>query len=107
MVNHNRGGGLNQASHSFLVPSNKLSDTAASPPKCTRCGKCCIIFLDNHWVDCPFLMRLKTITRCSIYNHRHRKSLGGGFVCGRRKDLPWDIPDCPYNTGKPIHPAYK
>jgi hypothetical protein len=34
MVDHNRGGGLNQASHSFLVPSNKSLDTAASPPKC-------------------------------------------------------------------------
>lgn len=77
-------------------------------PKCLRCGKCCVIFNGRIWVPCRYLERTYYgKTHCNIYNVRLYEPLGYGFYCGWRVHLPYDIPDCPYNTGKPIHPAYR
>jgi len=76
--------------------------------KCLRCGKCCVIFNGRIWVPCRWLQKNKDgTTYCNIYNVRLHEPLGYGFYCGYREHLPYDIPGCPYNTGKPIHPFYK
>lgn len=79
--------------------------------KCKRCGKCCMIYtIEGIWKKCRFLT---PDNLCSIYKDRigtflsDPKKKGIYFFCGYRKDLGWDIPGCPYNTGKPIHPAYR
>lgn len=74
--------------------------------KCNNCGKCCILFDRNKqkWVICPY--RDPVEKKCKIYPHRIGTYLGNGFVCNYRANTPFDFPDCPYNTNKPIHPAY-
>ena len=76
-------------------------------PKCLNCGKCCRVKNEcGKWVDCRFLVRYGTgRTRCSIYHHRIDAIVGCKQVCIPRKNLPWDIKGCPYNTGKAMHPG--
>lgn len=76
--------------------------------RCKKCGKCCIIYnyIKQTWVSCPYLDN-KTLL-CTIYKKRLGKYLGFGFTCEKRKDLKFNIPDCPYNRkGLKTHPAYK
>jgi len=70
---------------------------------CRKCGKCCIILNKGKWEKCKFLTKNNL---CRIYKNRLGQKLGSGFYCVERDKLPWDIPDCPYNTGKPFHPFY-
>ena len=77
--------------------------------ECIRCGKCCIVWdkEQQKWVDCKYLEHIsKTKTRCKIYYRRLGTPLGAGFICVPRSNTPYDYPDCPLNTGKPLHPAY-
>jgi hypothetical protein len=78
--------------------------------KCLRCGKCCVVLDWNSgiWENCKNLRTIGTSgkTFCRFYHKRIGLNVGYGFRCGYRKDYPWDVPGCPYNTGKPIHPAY-
>jgi len=76
---------------------------------CKRCGKCCVVLNWNtdKWEHCRNLRQRKNgKTFCRIYKSRIGTDIRYGFKCGFRKDFPWDVPDCPYNTGKRIHPAY-
>lgn len=88
----------------------KQDKNISNEDKCLRCGKCCVIHEWEGWTWCKYLhvpTEPNEKFSCTIYKNRIGKNLGSGFKCGYRKDLPWDIPECPYNTGKPIHPAYK
>ena len=78
--------------------------------KCKRCGKCCVVynFKKELWEDCKFLgKRNDDTTFCYIYRYRLGKHLGFFTICIKRKDSEYDYPNCPYNNGKDIHPAYK
>lgn len=80
--------------------------------KCLRCGKCCVVFDREHgvWSPCKFLRIIpagRGKTRCQIYNRRLGTDLGNGFKCRLRSQVSFDYPGCPYNTGKPMHPAYR
>ena len=74
---------------------------------CNHCGKCCIIFNPNKkkWIICPY--RDVETKRCRIYKTRLGRYIGYGFVCTERKNTIFDFPDCPYNTSKPLHPAFR
>ena len=73
--------------------------------KCHLCGKCCVtLFEDGQYRNCKYLD--KTTKLCSIYEFRIGADTGNNHSCCMRKDTPHDYPDCPYNTGKPIHPKY-
>lgn len=77
--------------------------------KCKRCGKCCVVFNYNNnlWEPCKHLRgNIGDKTRCTIYPDRLGTYLGSLTWCKKRFELPYDIPGCPYNTGKPVHPAY-
>ena len=82
-----------------------------SQVKCKRCGICCWIynFRHNDWYPCRYLRfsKEKTFTYCKIYNRRIGISTGENQLCGQRVNFLWDIPGCPYNTGKPLHPMFK
>jgi hypothetical protein len=75
---------------------------------CRRCGKCCILFNGEKWIECPYLFHTsRKITLCTIYSRRLGKQIGYGYVCNRRKNLKYNIPECPYNKkGLKTHPAY-
>lgn len=77
--------------------------------KCKNCGRCCIVYnyIKKEWVNCGYLSFDENgKSFCKIYKKRIGKYLGYGFRCTYRKLLPYDIPNCPYNTSKPIHPKY-
>lgn len=78
--------------------------------RCTRCGKCCIVLdkTKNIWVHCRYLVhyRRNSLTYCRIYPNRIGVKVAPGVQCVPRNMLPYDIPGCPYNVGKPMHPAY-
>lgn len=82
--------------------------------KCKRCGMCCKVFLGGdlnekiNWEDCKHLVRYrKGRSYCIIYHHRIGAINGQSQSCAWRNDLVVDFPDCPFNTGKPIHPYYR
>jgi hypothetical protein len=83
--------------------------TMSKKIKCLRCGKCCMVlnWTSGKWEECLNLRHIgEEKTFCRFYRKRIGLNVKYGFRCGYRKDYPWDVPDCPYNTGKPIHPAY-
>lgn len=80
---------------------------AAKERLCNRCGKCCVLFDGEKWVDCKFLIRQEDgNTMCSVYETRLGRDIGFGYVCTMVEMTSFDYPECPYNTGKPMHPAY-
>jgi hypothetical protein len=78
-------------------------------PKCQRCGKCCYVLDPNGgWVVCPYLARsVGDRYYCRIYHKRLGAVLPFGFKCVKRRDLHFNIPNCPFNkkSYKP-HPRY-
>jgi len=79
-------------------------DITSSEDKCLKCGKCCVIYSpEKGWYKCPYLDKNNL---CTIYQDRLGQSISPHWRCGSREALPWDIPGCPYNTGKPLHPCY-
>lgn len=47
-------------------------------------------------------------TGCIVYEHRlGSKTHQGTHRCAMRKYTAHDFPNCPYNTGKPMHPFFK
>lgn len=81
-----------------------------SLPRCRRCGKCCCYLFNadkNTWVECTHLHTdSRGYCTCGHYHKRIGTYVGGDMYCGYRKDSPYDIPGCPYNVGKPMHPQY-
>lgn len=75
-------------------------------PVCNRCGKCCYIRHNGAKYVCPFMMKKGDITVCAIYrNRKGAVTAQFGIItyrCFDRKDMPFDFPGCPYNTGKPM-----
>lgn len=75
---------------------------------CDRCGKCCIVNNGRYWVDCRYLcIDQNGFCTCTIYHKRLGTHIGNLYVCINRLEMEWDYPGCPYNTGKPLHPAYE
>jgi len=82
--------------------------------KCKRCGRCCIVFQGGDandprsWLPCKYLIQyIQGGSYCFIYPHRIGAITGKGQGCIRRNAVPYDIPDCPFNDNKPLHPFYK
>lgn len=77
--------------------------------KCNRCGRCCVVY-NKHtkkWDSCRYLIfYFDGKTRCAIYRYRIGAVVGEGQMCILREDLLFSIPNCPFNTDKPLHPAY-
>lgn len=69
-------------------------------------GQCCYIVIDGKQTDipCPYLKFLPDgTTKCKIYyRNRVGRNIGYGNKCHLRANSPWDYPNCPYNTGKPM-----
>ena len=83
--------------------------TSKKKIKCTKCGKCCTVLVNGKWEDCPYLIRyMFNRTRCSIYHHRMSAIIAKDPLmwCIPRFATEWDYPRCPFNTDKPMHPAY-
>lgn len=78
--------------------------------KCKRCGFCCVVYIRGHWEQCKYLRLLvykgHYRTVCRIYKNRIGVQVGKNQYCGYRKDTNVDYPNCPFNSGRPIHPAY-
>lgn len=81
------------------------------PIKCTRCGKCCVLFNRDfdEWRYCRFLRWKKSgETFCITYKTRLGKQLGYGYKCGYRREVPYNIDGCPYNREEwTDHPCYR
>lgn len=65
-------------------------------------NSCCLIFDGVGWVPCKWLEG----GLCSIYEKRLNVSCGNNFICRPISENPYSFPNCPYNTGKPMHPAF-
>jgi len=75
---------------------------------CIRCGKCCIYeSTDGEILQCKNFIKTPHENFCAIYHTRLGYELSPGLYCNERKNVETDYPDCPYNSGKPIHQAYK
>ena len=88
--------------------------------KCNRCGQCCIVYaktanLNGENVDiyshCDHLKaehggRCGGRTYCAIYPYRIGAEVAKGIHCINRMESKFDYPNCPYNSGKPVHPAF-
>lgn len=75
--------------------------------KCIRCGKCCIFLVSGVIYNCKHFIKNSEKNFCDIYKVRLGYELILGTYCNRREDVETDYPGCPYNSGKPIHDAYK
>ena len=78
--------------------------------ECKRCGRCCIVYdkTTDSWKDCPYLVRyFDGRTFCSIYRNRYGAIVGENQICKKREQIKYSYPDCPYNCGYDLHPAYK
>lgn len=81
-------------------------------PKCRQCGRCCIVWNGNEWIDCKYLihylpMDKKPVTRCTIYQHRLYAIIGKNQYCGLISKSIFNHPDCPFNNDKKkTHPKY-
>lgn len=72
---------------------------------CKRCGACCLAG-DGPYHWCEYLFYTKDrMPTCMIYDKRLGKQTTGG-ICSLRYKTKYDYPDCPYNTGKDIHPFF-
>lgn len=81
--------------------------------KCLRCGRCCHYFRDGYLTDrkCSHLKNNPDgTTYCDVYETRLGRYTGASIVnkrripiyCVMREKSPYDIPGCPYNSGKPM-----
>jgi hypothetical protein len=72
-------------------------------PICLRCGQCCHFIENGKLVACKFLMKKEGRFHCSVFNIRFQlKDEEGKPICIKRKNVRFDFPGCPYNTGKPL-----
>jgi hypothetical protein len=71
-------------------------------PVCKRCGNCCHYVKDGRVKSCSQLVKIGKKTACRIYRNRLGYKVDEGVHCANRKDVPFDFPGCPYNTGKPM-----
>jgi len=83
-----------------------------SKPSCLLCGKCCYYIKEDKLKKCQHLVWLRSgRTLCRIYNHKDRigKVLDKDIkvICINRKDSKFNFPNCPYNSGKDIHPGWR
>ena len=94
---------------SLLIKRKEKRDKMTKMLNCKNDGLCCLVHdEDGKWHDCPNLYRrLDGETRCLIYDTRLNKRIGPKQKCTLRAFSPYDYPNCPFNTGKPIHPAYR
>jgi len=76
---------------------------------CTRCGKCCYLYIEGKKIKCRHLIKLPfNKTLCRIFNskkrigsitHEYGRSV---FRCDTRENSEVDFIGCPYNTDKPL-----
>ena len=100
----------------FVAIKKKEWQKVTEKIKCLRCGKCCFYpqegawnFKNSPWLPCRFLtVGINGVATCTRYHKRLGSDMGPGAVCGRREDLPYNIPGCPFNTpDKEPHPFFK